>query len=244
MIKFFRLIRQSLLSENKFSKYLLYAFGEIILVVIGILIALKINNWNENRKSKQFETKILKEIKASIQLDLERNKAILEKRILSKKKALEDLIKNMHSSQKVHDSILNKNFANASRGIVLTYDKGAYESLKAIGLDKISHDSLRNRLIRFYENRLPRGRELLKQDDEIYTQRTRLRRKLLKSSYVNGKKSWYIQTVLNTENLKTNEDLLHLLDIEGDIYWDNKRVIEPIIQEAEGIINVIDSILK
>ena len=46
MIKFFRKIRQRLLTENKFSKYLLYAIGEIILVVVGILIALKINNWN------------------------------------------------------------------------------------------------------------------------------------------------------------------------------------------------------
>ena len=50
MIKFFRKIRQRLLTENKFSKYLIYAIGEIILVVIGILIALQINNWNENRK--------------------------------------------------------------------------------------------------------------------------------------------------------------------------------------------------
>ena len=50
MIKFFRKIRQRLLSENKFSKYLFYAIGEIVLVVIGILIALQINNWNENRK--------------------------------------------------------------------------------------------------------------------------------------------------------------------------------------------------
>ena len=50
MIKFFRKIRQRLLTENKFSKYLLYAIGEIILVVIGILIALQINNWNEGRK--------------------------------------------------------------------------------------------------------------------------------------------------------------------------------------------------
>ncbi|MCW5517958.1 DUF6090 family protein [Muriicola sp. Z0-33] len=51
MIKFFRRIRKSLLSEDKFSKYLLYAIGEIVLVVIGILIALSINNWNENRKT-------------------------------------------------------------------------------------------------------------------------------------------------------------------------------------------------
>lgn len=49
MIKFFRKIRQKLLSENRFSKYILYAIGEILLVVIGILIALQINNWNNNR---------------------------------------------------------------------------------------------------------------------------------------------------------------------------------------------------
>ncbi len=47
MIKFFRKIRQKMLIENKFSKYLIYAIGEIILVVIGILIALQINNLNE-----------------------------------------------------------------------------------------------------------------------------------------------------------------------------------------------------
>lgn len=50
MIKFFRHIRQQLLTDNKFSKYLLYAIGEIILVVIGILIALQINTWNEKQK--------------------------------------------------------------------------------------------------------------------------------------------------------------------------------------------------
>lgn len=52
MIKFFRKIRQKLLTENKFSRYLLYAIGEIVLVVIGILIALSINNWNEQQKEK------------------------------------------------------------------------------------------------------------------------------------------------------------------------------------------------
>ena len=55
MIKFFRHIRKSLLMENKTGKYLKYAIGEIILVVIGILIALSINNWNEERKNRILE---------------------------------------------------------------------------------------------------------------------------------------------------------------------------------------------
>jgi hypothetical protein len=50
MIKFFRTVRKEMFAEYKFSKYLLYAIGEIILVVIEILIALSIDNWNDERK--------------------------------------------------------------------------------------------------------------------------------------------------------------------------------------------------
>lgn len=71
MIKFFRHIRQRLLSENKFSKYLLYAIGEIVLVIIGILIALNINNKNETSKTEKkfiFNLgQVKKELKANIE---------------------------------------------------------------------------------------------------------------------------------------------------------------------------------
>lgn len=70
MIKFFRKIRQKMLNENKFSKYLLYAIGEIILVVIGILIALAINNNNEDGKTKIKELNYLIGIKSDLQLNL------------------------------------------------------------------------------------------------------------------------------------------------------------------------------
>ncbi|WP_430468011.1 hypothetical protein [Winogradskyella ouciana] len=71
MIKFFRKIRQNLLNKNKVGKYLLYAVGEIILVVIGILIALSINNKNEERKAADYTNllfkKTLKELKFNIE---------------------------------------------------------------------------------------------------------------------------------------------------------------------------------
>lgn len=72
MIKFFRKIRQKLLSENKFSKYLIYAIGEIVLVVIGILIALQINNKNDERKNEQKVQNLLVKVQSNIKADLQR----------------------------------------------------------------------------------------------------------------------------------------------------------------------------
>ncbi len=69
MIKFFRHIRKNLLMENKTSKYFKYAIGEIVLVVIGILIALSINNWNNSRIEISKEQVILK----SLQIDFKTN---------------------------------------------------------------------------------------------------------------------------------------------------------------------------
>ncbi|NNJ88281.1 MAG: hypothetical protein HKP53_02680 [Eudoraea sp.] len=78
MIKFFRHIRKRLLSENppggragKFSKYLIYAIGEIVLVVIGILIALQVNNWNEKRKNENLFKVTLDHLYTSIKVDLD-----------------------------------------------------------------------------------------------------------------------------------------------------------------------------
>lgn len=85
MISFFRKIRQKLLSQNRVTRYLAYAVGEIFLVVIGILIALQVNNWNEGRKEKARERELLifalENIKAdSLSLDsiLSRTKKIID----------------------------------------------------------------------------------------------------------------------------------------------------------------------
>ena len=71
MIKFFRKIKQNLLAEGKTGKYLKYAIGEIILVVIGILIALQINNWNENRKLRNQEKELLTQLQSEYQSNLD-----------------------------------------------------------------------------------------------------------------------------------------------------------------------------
>ena len=70
MIRFFRQIRHRLLTENRFSKYLLYAVGEIFLVVIGILIALQINNWNVSKENEQAVEEVLNSMLSDLDADI------------------------------------------------------------------------------------------------------------------------------------------------------------------------------
>lgn len=78
MIKFFRRIRQKLLSENKFNKYLIYAIGEIILVVFGILIALSINNWNDQRKSEARTKHLLEQIQKELLYNITNSNRVID----------------------------------------------------------------------------------------------------------------------------------------------------------------------
>ncbi|MDC6350070.1 DUF6090 family protein [Zeaxanthinibacter sp. PT1] len=147
MNKFFRKIRRKLLSENKFSKYLIYAFGEIILVVIGILIALSINNWNEDRKAKTYEkqvyTQIYKDIKAdslnlSLSINFYKQKDTLINRILY------DSVPSI-----AYDTINNINQFTFPYGIRLitshiyiTTTKKGYQLFKTFNTMDIESDSL------------------------------------------------------------------------------------------------------
>jgi len=86
MIKLFRTIRQNLIMENKtskpayqFGRYLKYAIGEITLVMIGILLALQVNNWNETRKELLLKNKLYHNLEASLRTDSIALAGIIEK---------------------------------------------------------------------------------------------------------------------------------------------------------------------
>lgn len=97
MIKFFRNIRQKSLTENKFSKYLLYAIGEIVLVVIGILIALSLNNLNEDQKDESNRKIMLRALQSEFELNLSQ----LDDQI-------EDYNKNIHGAVSAMTKIKNE----------------------------------------------------------------------------------------------------------------------------------------
>lgn len=149
MIKFFRRFRQQLFSENKFSKYLVYAIGEVVLVVIGILIALQINNWNEARKLKSLEIKILQDLK----YDIEENIANLNEGIKVLEKASADNSKVLlMCEQKIpyHDS-LRPAFHNFLNQWDPDFTYAGFENLKSLGVNTISNPTLRKKIINLIE---------------------------------------------------------------------------------------------
>jgi hypothetical protein len=115
MIKFFRKIRQNLLSEGKTGKYIKYALGEIILVVIGILIALQIHNWNEYRKQEVAEKEFLQGIKTDLKEDKEYINYIIQ--VFEPKIEAFNLLNNelpelYHENPKAVDSLFNMYFSS------------------------------------------------------------------------------------------------------------------------------------
>jgi len=151
MIKFFRRIRQQLLTENssalpagRFSKYLLYGIGEIVLVVIGILIALAINNKNELRKTKQFEYQILNDIKSSMEGNFFQLDMCLEANAESVASA-DIILKFLEDNLPHHDS-LAVHFSRSLEWCTPSFQNAGYESLKTYGINLITNDTIRENL--------------------------------------------------------------------------------------------------
>jgi len=93
MIKFFRKIRHSLLSKGETRKYLKYAFGEIVLVVIGILIALQLNNWNESRKTNDEFKAVLQQMYTVIDQDSE-NLTLIRRQVSKQIEIIDHIVQN------------------------------------------------------------------------------------------------------------------------------------------------------
>jgi len=149
MIPIFRKTRKKMADDNRPVKYMRYAFGEIVLVVIGILIALQINTWNEERKTRIIEIKTLNEIRGNLYVDLKELRsdiAVMDSVSNSGRAAIAYFEKNTNPSESfkynVHVSGLNPHFDPNQSGYSLLISKG---------LEIVTNDSLRGSISRLYE---------------------------------------------------------------------------------------------
>lgn len=148
MIKFFRRIRQRLLSEKKITKYLIYAAGEIFLVVIGILIALQINNWNDHRIEGKKELAYLKRLQEDIQSDrvfLDENRLFYNQVFAARSLVLQSVEEESDRPVKQWDILVA--YFHASQIWPIIPSSATFEELKSSGeLSLLKNIDLRNTL--------------------------------------------------------------------------------------------------
>lgn len=151
MIKFFRSIRQNLLAQGRITRYLTYAVGEIILVVIGIFLALQLNNWNAERKRDEQELGLLAEMHENLEKDLKDCQYNINAN-QRYERANMAVLKHLTERTPFHDS-LRLHYGNLFGNTTLTANTSAYDNLKSIGFDLIRNDSLRRMATSLYSER-------------------------------------------------------------------------------------------
>ncbi|MCJ7466878.1 MAG: DUF6090 family protein, partial [Maribacter sp.] len=154
MINFFRKIRKKLADDNKPLKYMRYAIGEIVLVVIGILIALQINNWNESRKSKLMANDAYRNLLASLQQDSTEVQQIIEVQTINletiRKLILNDSIQELFE---LDENRLDSLARDIMQGGMSFFPKtGIYNlTVSNNGMDLLQSKEIKARLINLYD---------------------------------------------------------------------------------------------
>ena len=163
MFRFFHSLRQRLLTKNKFGKYLLYAIGEIVLIVVGILIAFYLDNINAEKQAKEIETELLSELKSNLVSNIK----ILERTLESESQylAYNQMILDYLDHRKPYNKELEKAFGVYFWTVTTNPVTGGYEFLKSKGIDLITDDSLRNRISFIFENEF----SILKNENEVWS---------------------------------------------------------------------------
>jgi len=250
MIKFFRKIRQNLLTEGKTGKYLKYAIGEIVLVVIGILIALQINNWNEKRKASELELRVLREISENLGEDLVslENDVRLNEGGIKNVEAIENALE---SNMPLTDSLLIR-FGRITFNPTYTLKASGYKNLSSIGFQIIVEDSIRKSITHLYETQY----SFLKEREETAEKAI--------SDYLNSRYQDYFKETKfnNTEdnyspiglrlmyfpkNYKTlnkDPDFQRLLDYSKEIKYGNLYDLNIVLKGIRITKNMIDNYLK
>ncbi|WP_325274579.1 DUF6090 family protein [Romboutsia sp.] len=249
MAKLFNKIRRQLVSEEpsarRTSNYLKYAIGEIVLVMIGILLALQINNWNEQKKSDRFELKMLKEIKTAIEDDNTYLQKLLDTRI----KDLDSFCKvlmNMLKQDHINPDEFNKYALKIGFGFVFQYSDGAYEALKASGIDKVTNDSLRNELIHFYDFVGPRTTKLINyvSGENSHQNLDDLKWQIFEYDVVQTDNSTFIDEVRYKLEDYKDERFLRYLDSKSNEARNGQSRISGYIRVSKEVLELLDKELN
>ncbi|MFC3880064.1 DUF6090 family protein [Algoriphagus namhaensis] len=229
MIKFFRKIRQQLLAKNKVSSYVLYAVGEIVLVVIGILIALSINNWQQENQNKKLEKRYLEDLRVNLKRDSTILQGIYVEAINSSE-AKNYITAHLRNRESNLDSLALSFGHQWNPYKIFSPSTSTIDEMKSNGDLKIIRDeSIRKHIVDIYNTY-----ELFLQDENLYRESTR-------EIFIMAKAG------LNNITDYSNEEIVVLLrepKLANTIHrnFANGRVnsVENVINECNQLLRILD----
>lgn len=145
------------------------ALIELILITVGLFMAIQLENWRENRKEKQLEHKLLTEIRTSLEYDLD-FLAVISARVQNAINSSEVLLNHIYNRYDYHDSI-QKHLEKLTFGIEFEPRTSAFENLKTVGINLISNDNLRIRIVELYDFEYDRTLRIIENLINSYRQR-------------------------------------------------------------------------
>ncbi|OZV68049.1 DUF6090 family protein [Winogradskyella aurantia] len=223
MIKFFRHIRQTIIMENsKSTRYFKYAIGEIILVVIGILIALQINTWNQARLERISEQNILKDLKVEFEANfIDLNRVLNQHQLILKELRALQVISKSKDYTNIHlDSLTN----SLIKWFSFTDRPGASNNLISAGnLDIIQNTELRDLITQWTGN----VNDVI--DDEVFLA------DFTRETILPFLSKHYPITNLEESNIKLLESLDMKIDREASLVFDKKMVNWQVLLENEQL---------
>ncbi|MDX1333026.1 MAG: hypothetical protein R3252_08360 [Robiginitalea sp.] len=262
MLRFFRRLRLGLTAQIppeqtgqegtssqptfRAGRYLLYALGEIVLIVVGILLALYLDNLNADAQARNVETELLKELKSNLVSNLE----ILERTLNTESEYLSynEMILEYLDHGKPYDKALDRAFGVYFWTVSTNPVTGGYEFLKSKGIDLITNDSLRKRISFIFENEF----SILKNENEVWS--NNLQQNISYPYHVKHFRRYYATDNENREIELAKpfdyEDLLEdaeFKSINTEIISNRKwniNSLQNLIREIQGLLVQIDQELK
>ena len=246
MIKFFRNTRQKLLEEKKFSKYLIYASGEIVIVIIGILIALQVNTWNQHRISHNLEVKLLIDLQNDLETDLKNLSLKIEYDSLFA--ASNDKLLRAFKNNNLTDGLRIRNyngtdynrFGIINRAVFFYPQKYAYQNIINSGINIIENDSLRHNIVHLYDYQYRITGDYLQIQFNMLVNTNNYMLNNLES-----KGSVLIKIPNDTTAIKHNQEFINFIsDMSGEygnalsFYRQNRDVIKSLVKEVDKEIKI------
>lgn len=155
------------MDEGNLRKYLVYAIGEILLVMIGILLALQVNNWNEQKKERKKETKLLTQLVLDLRYNLDEIKGIYED-VLLRSTAKDSILNHLEDVERYSEELKMYLHEIQLPGI-FNLANTTYKSIEAGGIDALSNDTLRAKITEMYEFNFRNVEERRKLEYDIIT---------------------------------------------------------------------------